>query len=216
MEEFDLNQEEVLTGLKKAVDDRMLRIVNKNNKKSYCIVQETHLDEDCVIDDQISETLESTEVVKDLPVRLDETSHDSLTNLANEFRLFKAEVQQQLTSLREHFLESQKGTYLPKNAPNLDSGLLSYGSEHTIQNGMVNKNYDVDKNSDFVINLLKDIISLLEQQLIEKNSIIDFLVKPQMSPVATYSNINCDNKVLNHESTEAIKRNITKRQYRQR
>ena len=26
-----------------------------------------------------------------------------------------------------------------------------------------------------------------------------------MSPVATYSNINCDNKVLNHESTEAIK-----------
>ena len=26
-----------------------------------------------------------------------------------------------------------------------------------------------------------------------------------MSPVATYSNINCDNKILNHESTEAIK-----------
>ena len=26
-----------------------------------------------------------------------------------------------------------------------------------------------------------------------------------MSPVATYSNINCDNKLLNHESTEAIK-----------
>ena len=26
-----------------------------------------------------------------------------------------------------------------------------------------------------------------------------------MSPVAAYSNINCDNKVLNHESTEAIK-----------
>ena len=26
-----------------------------------------------------------------------------------------------------------------------------------------------------------------------------------MSPVATYSNINCDNKVLNHESAEAIK-----------
>ena len=70
---------------------------------------------------------------------------------------------------------------------------------------MVNKNYDIDKNSDFVINLLKDSISFLEGQLIEKNSIIDFLVKHQMSPVATYSNINCDNKVLNHESTEAIK-----------
>ena len=26
-----------------------------------------------------------------------------------------------------------------------------------------------------------------------------------MSPIATYSNINCDYKVLNHESTEAIK-----------
>ena len=200
-----MNQEEVLTSLKKAVDDRMLRIVNKNNKNSYRIVQETHLDEDCVIDGQINETLESTEVVKGFPIRLDETSHNSLINLANEFRLFKAEVQQQLASLREHFLESQKGTYLPKNTPNFDSGLLSYGSEYTIQNGMVNKNYDVDKNSDFAINLLKDRISLLERQLIEKKSIIDFLVKHQMSPVATYSNINCDNKVLNHESTEAIK-----------
>ena len=146
VEEFDLNQEEVLTSLKKAVDDRMLRIVNKNNKNSYRIVQETHLDEDCVIDGQINETLESTEVVKGFPIRLDETSHSSLINLANEFRLFKAEVQQQLASLREHFLESQKGTYLPKNTPNFDSGLLSYGSEYTIQNGMVNKNYDVDKN----------------------------------------------------------------------
>ena len=26
-----------------------------------------------------------------------------------------------------------------------------------------------------------------------------------MSPVATYSNINCDNEILNHESTETIK-----------
>ena len=38
-EEFDLNKEEVLTRLKKAVDDRMLKTVNKNNKKSYRIVQ---------------------------------------------------------------------------------------------------------------------------------------------------------------------------------
>ena len=73
---------------------------------------------------------------------------------------------------------------------------------------MVNKNYDIDKNSNFVINLLKDRVSLLERQLIEKNSIIDFLVKQEMSPVATYSNINCDNKILNYESTEAVKNNI--------
>ena len=91
--EFDLNKEEVLTSLKKAVDDRMLKIVNKNNKNSYRIVQETHLDDDCVIDSQIHETLESTDVVKDLPIRLDKTSHDDLTKLANEFRLFKAEIQ---------------------------------------------------------------------------------------------------------------------------
>ena len=47
MEEFNLNKEEVLTSLKKAVNDRMLKIVNKNNKNSYRIVQETHLDDDC-------------------------------------------------------------------------------------------------------------------------------------------------------------------------
>ena len=82
----------------------MLKIVNKNNKNSYRVVQETHLDEDCVTDSQISETLERTDVVKDLPVRLDKTSHDDTTNLANEFRLFKAEMQQQITRLREHFL----------------------------------------------------------------------------------------------------------------
>ena len=70
---------------------------------------------------------------------------------------------------------------------------------------MVNKNYDTDENSDFVINLLKDRISLLERHLIEKNSIIDFLVKHQMPPVEAYSNVNRDNKVLNHESTEEIK-----------
>ena len=70
---------------------------------------------------------------------------------------------------------------------------------------MVNQNYDIDKNSNFVINLLKDRVSLLERQLIEKNSVIDFLVKQEMSPVATYSNMNCDNKILNYESTEAVK-----------
>ena len=26
-----------------------------------------------------------------------------------------------------------------------------------------------------------------------------------MSPIATYSNINCDNKILNNESTEVVK-----------
>ena len=79
------------------------------------------------------------------------------------FRLFKTEMQQQLISLREHFLDSQKGTHKPKNSPNLDARLLSHGSEYTIQNGMVNKNYDIDKNSDFIINLLIDRISTAQK-----------------------------------------------------
>ena len=111
MEEFDLNEEELSTSLKKVVDDRILKIVNKTNKNSYRIVQETYLDEDCVIDSQIGSTLKSTNVVKGLPIRLDKTSHDDLTNLANEFRLFKAEMQQQITSLRGYFLEIEKGTH---------------------------------------------------------------------------------------------------------
>ena len=205
VEEFDLNKEEALTSLKNSADDRMLKTVNKNNKNSYRIVQETHLDDDCVIDSQIHETLESIDVVKDFPIRLEKTSHDDLTKLANEFRLFKAEMQQQIASLREHFLEIQKDTHLLKSAPILDFSALSQGSEHTMQNGMVNKNYVNDNNSVFVINLLKDRISFLEQQLIEKTSIIDFLVKHQMSPIATYSDMNCDNRILNNESTEVVK-----------
>ena len=49
-----------------------------------------------------------------------------------------------------------------------------------MQNGMVNKNDYNDNNLVFAINLLKDRISLLERQLIEKKSVIDFLVKHQM------------------------------------
>ena len=145
VEEFDLKQEEILTSLKKAVDDRMLKIVNKNNKNSYRIVKEIHLEEDCVTYSHNGKTLESTDIVKDLAIRLDKTSHYNLTNLANEFKLFKAEMQQQITSLREHFSGSQGGTHLSKSAPNLDSSLLSRGSEHTIQNGMVNKNHALIK-----------------------------------------------------------------------
>ena len=62
-------------------------------------------------------------------------------------------MQQQITSLWKHFLAIQKETNLPKSAPNLDFSALSQGSEHTIQNGMANKNYDNDNNSVFVINL---------------------------------------------------------------
>lgn len=72
------------------------------------------------------------------------------------------------------------------------------------KNGTVNENYRIDKNSEFVINLLKDRIFLLEQELIGKNSKIDFLVKQQMSLVATFSEINYDNE-MNHELEEKIK-----------
>ena len=77
--------------------------------------------------------------------------------------------------------------------------------DQTIQNGIVNKNYVIDKNSDFIINLLKDRVSLLEWQLTEKTQIIDFLLKLQMSTIAPYSDINCDNNVLNLELMGTIK-----------
>ena len=35
VEEFDLNKEEVLISLKRAADDKILKIVNRNNKNSY-------------------------------------------------------------------------------------------------------------------------------------------------------------------------------------
>ena len=73
--------------------------------------------------------LKALMVVKDLSIRLGKTFHDNLTNLANEFRLFKAEMQQQLPSLREHFLESQKGRHTStKSSPNMGSGLTRIGA----------------------------------------------------------------------------------------
>ena len=93
-QELNLNKEEAMTSLMKAVYDRMLKIVNKNNKNTYRIVQEAQLDDNYIIDSQSHETLESTDVVNDLPNRLDKTSHEDITKLANEFRFFKAEILQ--------------------------------------------------------------------------------------------------------------------------
>ena len=92
--ELNLNKEEAMTSLMKAVYDRMLKIVNKNNKNTYRIVQEGHLDDNYIIDSQSHETLESTDVVNDLTNRLDKTSHEDITKLSNEFRFFKAEILQ--------------------------------------------------------------------------------------------------------------------------
>ena len=92
--ELNLNKEEAMTSLMKAVYDRMLKIVNKNNKNTYRMVQQAQLDDNYIIDSQSHETLESTDVVNDLPNRLDKTSHEDITKLANEFRFFKAEILQ--------------------------------------------------------------------------------------------------------------------------
>ena len=89
-------------------------------------------------------------------------------------------MQQKITNLQELFLEIQKDAHLPKSAPNLDFSALSQRLKHTMQNGMVNKNYSNGNNLVFAINLLKDRISLLEREVIEKKSVIDFLVKHQM------------------------------------
>ena len=53
----------------------MLKIVNKINKNSYRVVKETHLDGECVLESQMDETLESTDVFRDtkLPMMILET-----------------------------------------------------------------------------------------------------------------------------------------------
>lgn len=77
----------------------MLKIwCQKIKKNPDRIVQETHLDQYFIIHSEIGKTFESAAV--DFAIRLDKTSHDSLTNQANEFRLFKEEMQQQISSLR--------------------------------------------------------------------------------------------------------------------
>ena len=70
----------------------------------------------------------------------------------------------------EHFTSKFTGTLLrylerhtPKISLHLASSLILHGSEHTFQNRRVNDNYDFDKNSDFIINLLKDRTCLLER-----------------------------------------------------
>ena len=83
MEELSLKKEQVLASLKKAVDNKILKIVNKINKNSYCFVNETHLDVECFIDSHIRETLESTDVDEDLTIRLKETAHKNFRNLVN-------------------------------------------------------------------------------------------------------------------------------------
>ena len=60
VKEFYLGKEEILISLKKALDNRILLVVNKN-KISYRTVQEIHVDEKCIIDSQIDETLENIE-----------------------------------------------------------------------------------------------------------------------------------------------------------
>ena len=157
VEEFGLNKEEVFTNLKNTVDDNILKMVNNSNKDSYHVAQETHSDEQCVIiDGSIDEILESTVVYKISQLGR-ENSTNILQKLVNEFRLFKT-------------------SYRVRKA----QGLLSYQSEKTIQNRTVNKNCHI-KISDFIINLLKYRVFLLERQLTEKNSIIDSRKAPNVT-----------------------------------
>ena len=80
---------------------------------------------------------------------------------------------------------------------------VALGSDDSNQNGDVNKSIDNTKKSDFISNLLKDRITLLKQQFIEKkkkNAIIDFFVKQKISPREMYSNNNDDNRNINDRS----------------
>ena len=65
---------------------RQLDVRDYKNKSSYRLVQETYLDEDCVIDSYVGETLKSTDVVKYFSVRLDKAFQDFLTNLGTLYK----------------------------------------------------------------------------------------------------------------------------------
>ena len=65
---------------------RQLDVRDYKNKSSYRLVQETYLDEDCVMDSYVGKTLESTDVVKDFSIRLDKAFQDFLTNLGTLYK----------------------------------------------------------------------------------------------------------------------------------
>ena len=65
---------------------RQLDVKDYKNKSSYRLVQETYLDEDCVIDSYVGETLESTDVVEDFSIRSDKAFQDFLTNVGTLYK----------------------------------------------------------------------------------------------------------------------------------
>ena len=73
------------------------------------------------------------------------------------------------------------------------------GSDDSNLKWNINKNISDIKNSDFIINLLRDRIYSSEQCVIEKK-IIDSLDNQQMSPVATYSNTYEGSRYINERA----------------
>ena len=114
---------------------------------------------------------------------------------SREFQDFKAEVQQEIAKLRKDFNYKVNQTSPSKFFVFDPSAIL--GSDDSNQNGDVNKGIDNIEKSDFIITLLKNRFYLLEQQLIEKNAIIDFFLKQKISPTITYSDSNDDNANIN-------------------
>lgn len=51
--------------------------------------------------------------------------NNDITNLSNEFKLFKIEMQHQLVTFREYFLENRNDQHVSKDFHNLDSRLPS-------------------------------------------------------------------------------------------
>ena len=72
-------------------------------------------------------------------------------------------------------------------------------SDDSGQNADISKSIDNIKKSDFIITVLKDRISILEQQLVEKKCNNRFLfVKQKISLIATYSDINDSSRSRNN------------------
>ena len=58
-------------------------------------------------------------------MKLWRTLNNDITNLSNEFKLFKIEMQHQLVTFREYFLENRNDQHVSKDFHNLDSRLPS-------------------------------------------------------------------------------------------
>ena len=169
-QEFGFSVKEVLDSLKEGIERNVLKKVYKNNKSSYRILKEL------VVEDK-QDVVRGKEGEKNICNSISYGTEEATTTTINmgsqtdmisfrEFQDFKAEVQQEIAKLRRDF-NYKVNQISPSKVSVFDSGVV-LGPDDSNQNGDASKSIGNVEMSDFIITLLKDRISLLEQQFIEK------------------------------------------------